>query len=460
MIIYIGGDNGASAEGMLNGTPNEFTTFNGIPVPVKDQFLWYPFWGSDRTFPHFAAGWAWAMDTPFKWVKQVPSHFGGTAQGVAMSWPGHITDVGGIRRQFHHVIDIVPTILEATGIPQPEAINGIKQIPMEGVSMAYTWDKANANAPTKHPTQYFEMLGNRAIYKDGWVAATTPATKPWELSNKPPPDIMTGYNWELYNAGDLQKEDPTETNDLGAQNPDKLKQMQDAFYAEAAKYNVLPLDNTTLARWNSPRPNITAGRTEFVYTRPMTGLPQGDSPMLLDASYTITADITVPEGGAEGMILTSGGRFAGYGFYLLKGKPVFLWNMIDLKRVKWEGPDALAAGKHTLEFDFKYDGLGIGTLAFNNMSGLGRPGAGTLKVDGKEVQTINMEHTLPMILQWDESFDIGSDTLTGVNDADYLPPFPLTAKLNKLTIKVDRPQLSPEDIKKLEEATRNNKLSE
>jgi len=460
LIIYIGGDNGASAEGMLNGTPNEFTTFNGIPVPVKDQFLWYPFWGSDRTFPHFAAGWAWAMDTPFKWVKQVPSHFGGTAQGVAMSWPGHITDVGGIRRQFHHVIDIVPTILEATGIPQPEAINGIKQIPMEGVSMAYTWDKANANAPTKHPTQYFEMLGNRAIYKDGWVAATTPATKPWELSNKPPPDIMTGYNWELYNAGDLQKEDPTETNDLGAQNPDKLKQMQDAFYAEAAKYNVLPLDNTTLARWNSPRPNITAGRTEFVYTRPMTGLPQGDSPMLLDASYTITADITVPEGGAEGMILTSGGRFAGYGFYLLKGKPVFLWNMIDLKRVKWEGPDALAAGKHTLEFDFKYDGLGIGTLAFNNMSGLGRPGAGTLKVDGKEVQTINMEHTLPMILQWDESFDIGSDTLTGVNDADYLPPFPLTAKLNKLTIKVDRPQLSPEDIKKLEEATRNNKLSE
>jgi len=460
LIIYIGGDNGASAEGMLNGTPNEFTTFNGIPVPVKDQFLWYPFWGSDRTFPHFAAGWAWAMDTPFKWVKQVPSHFGGTAQGVAMSWPGHITDVGGIRRQFHHVIDIVPTILEATGIPQPEAINGIKQIPMEGVSMAYTWDKANANAPTKHPTQYFEMLGNRAIYKDGWVAATTPATKPWELSNKPPPDIMTGYNWELYNAGDLQKEDPTETNDLGAQNPDKLKQMQDAFYAEAAKYNVLPLDNTTLARWNSPRPNITAGRTEFVYTRPMTGLPQGDSPMLLDASYTITADITVPEGGAEGMILTSGGRFAGYGFYLLKGKPVFLWNMIDLERIKWEGPDALTHGKHTLVFDFKYEGLGLGTLAFNNMSGLGRPGTGVLKVDGKEIMTKKMERTLPMILQWDESFDVGSDTLTGVNDADYQPPFPLTAKLNKLTIKVDRPQLSPEDIKKLEAAQRDNKVSE
>ena len=171
LIIYIGGDNGASAEGMLNGTPNEFTTFNGVAVPVKDQFLWYEFWGSDRTFPHFAAGWAWAMDTPFKWVKQVASHFGGTAQGMAMSWPGHITDKGGIRRQFHHVIDIVPTILEATGIPPPDTINGIKQRPMDGVSMVYTWDKANANAPTRHTTQYFEMLGNRAIYHDGWVAA-------------------------------------------------------------------------------------------------------------------------------------------------------------------------------------------------------------------------------------------------------------------------------------------------
>jgi len=189
-----------------------------------------------------------------------------------------------------------------------------------------------------------------------------------------------------------------------------------------------------------------------VYTKPMVGLPQGDSPFLLDASYTITAEITVPEGGAEGMILTSGGRFAGYGFYLLKGKPVFLWNLVDLMRIKWEGPEALAAGKHTLEFDFTYDGLGLGTLAFNNMSGLGRPGTGTLKVDGKDVQTINMKRTLPMILQWDESFDIGSDTLSGVNDTDYKPPFPLTAKLNKLTIKVDRPELTPEDIKKLDGA--------
>ena len=274
LIIYIAGDNGASAEGMLNGTPNEFTTFNGVAVPVKDQFLWYEFWGSERTFPHFAAEWAWAMDTPFKWVKQVASHFGGTSQGVAMSWPGHITDTGGIRRQFHHMIDIVPTILEATGIPAPDMIDGIKQSPIEGVSMAYTWDKANANVPTRHTTQYFEMLGNRAIYHDGWVAATTPATLPWELSSAPPPDVITGYNWELYNV----QEDPTENDDLAAKMPDKLKEMQDLFYSEAKKYNVLPLDNSSLARWNTPRPSLTAGRTVFTYSGELTGVPASAAP--------------------------------------------------------------------------------------------------------------------------------------------------------------------------------------
>jgi arylsulfatase len=260
---------------------------------------------------------------------------------------------------------------------------------------------------------------------------------------------------ELY---DLKK-DFSQSQNLADKYPDKVQEMKKMFIEEAKKYQVFPMDASVAARIVAPRPNITAGRTEFVYTRPMTGLPQGDSPFLLDSSYTITADIDVPAGGAEGMILTSGGRFAGYGFYLLKRKPVFLWNLIDLKRIRWEGPE-LAPGRHTVEFDFKYDGLGIGTLAFNNMSGLGRPGTGTLKVDGKAVQTITMPHTLPMILQWDESFDIGSDTLTGVNDADYKPPFPFTGKLNKLTIKVDRPKLSPEDVKKLEAAQRNNKVSE
>ena len=279
---------------------------------------------------------------------------------------------------------------------------------------------------------------------------------PWEAFGPANPDPLNNQVLELYN---LDK-DFSQSQNLAAKQPDKVKELKQMFIAEAKKYQVFPMDASVAARIVAPRPNITAGRSEFVYTRPMTGLPQGDSPMILNSSYTITADIDVPQNGAEGMILTSGGRFAGYGFYLLKGKPVFLWNLIDLERIKWEGPDALTPGKHTLVFDFKYEGLGLGTLTFNNMSGLGRPGTGTLGVDGKEVMTKKMEKTLPMILQWDESFDIGSDTLTGVNDADYKPPFPLTAKLNKLTIKIDRPQLSPEDIKKLEEAQRNNKLSE
>lgn len=224
------------------------------------------------------------------------------------------------------------------------------------------------------------------------------------------------------------------------------------FLEEAKKYQVLPLDASVGARVAAARPSLTAGRTEYVYTRPMTGLPQGDAPYLLDTSYTITADITVPPGGAEGMIVTSGGRFAGFGMYLLKGKPVFLWNLLDLERVKWEGPTALTPGQHTIEFESRYDGLGLGTMAYNNFSGIGRPADTTFKVDGKVVATKRMEKTIPIILQWDESFDIGSDTITGVNDADYKPPFPLTAKLNKLTIKVDRPKLSPEDVKKFEEA--------
>ncbi|HUH48402.1 MAG TPA: arylsulfatase [Mycoplana sp.] len=429
LIIYIGGDNGASAEGMVNGTPNEFTTFNGIPVPVKDQFLWYPFWGSERTFPHFAAGWAWAMDTPFKWVKQVPSHFGGTAQGMVMSWPGHINDAGGIRRQFHHFIDIVPTILEAAGIPQPETINGIKQEPIEGVSMMYTWDKANADAPTSHKTQYFEMLGNRAIYHDGWVAATTPATLPWELSTKTPPDVITGYNWELYNVA----EDPTQFNDLASKMPDKLKELQELFYSEAKKYNVLPLDNSTLARWNTPRPSLTAGRTVLTYSGGLTGVPASAAPSTLNKSYKITAEVEIPEGGAEGMIVTQGGRFGGYGLFLSKGefgfdrgKVVFLYNLLDLKRTMWEGPE-LETGKHTIVFDYKSDGSSLGT-----------GGTGILSVDGKEVARNSMEHGIPVTFPEDETFDVGEDTRTGVALLDYRydPPFKFTGKIDRLTFKL------------------------
>jgi len=457
LIIYINGDNGTSAEGQLIGTPNEVAMFNGVQVPVADQLKYfYDAWGSDKTYNHMAVGWAWAFDTPFTWTKQIASHWGGVRQGMAVSWPGHISDPGGLRHQFHHIIDVVPTILEAAGIHAPDYVDGIKQSPIEGVSFAYTFDKANANAPSTHHTQYFEMMGDHAIYSDGWIASTKVIRSPWDVVGAVNPDPLNNVTWELY---DVTK-DWTQADDVAAKNPEKLKQMKDLFLTEARKYQVLPLDASVATRLVAPRPNITAGRSEFVYTTPMVGLPQGDSPLLLNCSYTITADIDVPQGGAEGMILTSGGRFGGYGFYLLKGKPVFLWNLVDLKRIRWDGPDALAPGRHTVEFDFKYDGLGPETLAFNNMSGIGQSGTGTLKVDGKAVATQKMDHTIPLILQWDESFDIGSDTLTGVNDADYQPPFTLTAKLNKLTIKMDRPLLSPEDIKKLEAAARNNKSSE
>ncbi len=449
LIIYINGDNGTSAEGGPMGTPNEVAFFNGLNDLSADvQMKFYDVWGTEQTYNHMSAGWSWAFDTPFSWFKQNASQLGGVNQNMVVSWPARIKDKGGLREQFVHVIDVVPTILEAAGIKAPEMVDGIKQAPIEGTSFAYTFDAKNANVPTHHKTQYFEMFGQWGLYDNGWFLSTKVNRAPWQAFGPANPDPLNNQVLELFNLNT----DFNQTKNLAASNPQKVKEMKQKFIGEAKKYQVFPLDASVAARIVAPRPNITAGRSEFVYTRPMVGLPQGDSPMLLDASYTITADIDVPQNGAEGMILTSGGRFAGYGFYILKGKPVFLWNLVDLQRVKWEGPDVLAPGRHLLEFDFKYDGLGAGTLAFNNFSGLGRPGVGTLKVDGKAVQTITMDRTLPMILQWDESFDVGSDTLTGVNDADYKPPFTLTAKLNKLTIKVDRPQLSPDDIKKLQAA--------
>jgi arylsulfatase len=346
-----------------------------------------------------------------------------------------------------HVIDIVPTLLEVTGIPAPEYVDGIKQAPIDGVSFAYTFDAANADAPSEHKVQYFEMMGQWGIYNEGWFMGTKVNRAPWDAFGKVNEDPLNNQIYELYNLN----EDFSQSNDIAKENPEKVEEMKKLFIEEAKKYQVFPLDASVGQRVIAARPNITAGRTEFVYTSPMIGLPQGDSPMLLNSSYTITAEITVPEGGAEGMILTSGGRFCGYGFYILEGKPVFLWNLVDLERTRWAGSEALSPGKHTIVFDFDYEGLGVGTLAYNNMSGLGRPGTGTLSVDGKVVDTKKMEKTVPIILQWDEAFDIGSDTETGVNDADYKPPFPLTAQLDKLTIKVDRPQLSEADIKKLQE---------
>jgi len=504
LIIYIDGDNGTSAEGSIYGTFNQMTAYNGIlnepevkPVLAMNA-LHYDDWGSAKTYPHMSVAWSWAFDTPFKWTKQVASHFGGTRQGLAISWPGHIKDPGGIRTQFHHVIDIVPTILEACGIPAPEEVNGIKQKPIEGVSMLYTFDSANANAPSKRDTQYFEMVGNRAIYHDGWIAATTPPAPPWELGTGAMP-LLDQYKWELYNIAD----DYSESNDLATTNPAKLKELQALFLKEAEKYQVFPLDNQGFVRLLTPRPSAVAGKTVFTYTGENPGIPVGNAPSILNKNYTITAEITVPDGGAEGMIATMGGRFGGYGlllthgfnwwlksrlfktiglgllilglllvwfgksggwrerfgyallliaacglialfvtdiFHFGRGRPVFVYNMLDLERFRWRGLSGLDAGKHTIVFDFKYNGLGPG-----------KGGTGVLTVDGKEVDRKTIAHTIPLAMAVDETFDTGIDTRTPV-DVTYDLPFRFTGSIDKLTYNLGPSQLSAEDQKKMDDA--------
>jgi arylsulfatase A-like enzyme len=491
LVIYISGDNGTSAEGTLVGTPNQMTAYNGIlTLPEVEQLVNYKAWGSDKTYPHMSVAWSWAFDTPFKWTKQVASHFGGTRQGMVISWPGHIKDAGGIRTQFHHMIDIVPTILEAANIKAPEHVNGIKQKPIEGVSMAYTFDKANANVPSKRDTQYFEMFGNRAIYHNGWIAATTPPAPPWMMGTAKMPPVDE-YKWELYNI----TEDYSEYNDLAAQRPAKLKELQALFLTEGAKYNVFPLDNSVLPRMLTPRPSAVAGKTVFTYMGENSGIPVGNAPNILDKNYTITADVTIPEGGAEGMIATMGGRFGGYGLYLSRsfnwwfherffrriglwffvvglliawmskksrwsrlghallilatlwvvvvfaigllgigrGKPVFLYNFLDLQRFKWEGSQ-LSPGKHTIVFGFKYDGPGPA-----------KGGTGVLSVDGREVDRKTIPHTIPILMSIDETFDVGVDTRTPVDDFEYRVPFRFSGKIDKLTYNLGPEQLSAAD---------------
>jgi arylsulfatase len=504
LIIYIVGDNGTSAEGSVYGTFNQMTAYNGLlnepevkPVLAMNA-LHHDNWGSDETYPHMSVAWSWAFDTPFKWTKQVASHFGGTRQGLVISWPGHIKDPGAIRTQFHHVIDIVPTILEAAGIRAPDQVDGIKQKPIEGVSMLYTFDSANANAPSKRDTQYFEMLGNRAIYHDGWVAATEPPSPPWELGTGKLRELDQ-YNWELYNIA----EDYSEFDDLAASNPAKLKELQALFLKEAAKYQVFPLDNSGVVRALTPRPSAVAGKTVFTYTGAITGIPAGNAPSILGKDYTITAEVTIPSGGAEGMIATLGGRFGGYGLYLThsfnwwlksrlfrwiglgllilglllvsrgkrgnwkrkvgyamlliavlgllavfatdifhfgRGRPVFVYNMLDLERFRWRAPSGLDAGKHTIVFDFKYNG-----------PGLGKGGTGVLTVDGKEVDRHPIKYTIPILMVIDETFDIGSDTRTPV-DFTYDVPFRFTGSIDKLTYNLGPSQVSAEDQRKVNEA--------
>jgi len=311
------------------------------------------------------------------------------------------------------------------------------------VSMAYTFDQANANAPSKRSTQYFEMFANRGIYHDGWYACTTPPAPPWLMGMEKLPEVNE-YKWELYNIAD----DYSQNNDVAASNSDKLRELKELFLTEAAKYQVLPLDNTLLTRAVTPRPSAVAGKSVFTYTGVNPGIPDGNAPSIMNKDYKITAEITVPVGGAEGMIVTLGGRFSGYGLYLLKGKPVFVYNMLDLKRYRWEAGvgardwlgSALKPGKHTIVFDFKYDGPGPG-----------KGGTGVLSVDGKEYARKSIPHSIAFLMAIDESFDIGIDTRTGVDDS-YKLPFRFTGTIDKLTVKLGPSQLSAADKKAVEEA--------
>jgi arylsulfatase A-like enzyme len=432
LVIYIQGDNGASAEGTPQGLFNEMAFFNNIPEDFSQILKRMDELGGPTAFNHYPVGWAHALDTPFQWTKQIASHFGGTRNGLVISWPARIKDKGGIRSQFHHVIDIAPTILDACGVQSPAVLNGVPQKPIEGVSMIYSFD--DAKAVSKRRTQYFEMLGNRAIYNDGWVACTTPAVAPWVTGNIPDVD---DYKWELYNV----KDDFSEAVNLADKEPAKLRELQDLFWIEAAKYNVLPLDNSKLERLDVRiRPSLTRGRSVFTYYPGQTRIPEGAAPDVKNKSWQLAADVEIPAAGAEGVLATQGGRFNGWGLYLLGGRPVFHYNLVGVDRYTIAGTEKLAPGRHVLLVDFKYDG-----------GGLGKGATATINVDDKPVAEGRIERTIPFRVSVDETLDIGEDTGTPVSE-DYQVPFKFTGKLNRVLIRLGEGKLGPEDEEQIARA--------
>jgi arylsulfatase len=418
LTIYVTGDNGASAEGGANGAANEFAAMNGINPPVDTLLKHYDDWGGPDTAPHFATPWAWAVDTPFKWTKQVASFFGGTRQGVVIVWPSRIKDKNGIRNQFSHIIDLSPTILEAAGIRQPVSVDGVAQRPIEGTSMLYTFDKAAANEPSRHHTQYFEMVGVPGMYQDGWMASVVPVCPPWDPFCKNPNSLRPWDNakWELYNVAN----DWTQYDNVAAQNPDKLKAMQDMFVSEAQKYNVFPLNADRPAMAFSQRPGLKAGQTRFEYDSAIENLPSAIAPNLLNSSYAFSARVTVPAK-ANGVIVTQGGHFGGYVLAVKDGHPFFAYNMLAIKTTEWKSPAAVGAGQHTIVFTFKADG------------GIGKGGTGTLLVDGKSVAKERLDATIPAIVPIDEGFSVLRSNVTAVSH-EYSTPFNFNGTLTSLVI--------------------------
>jgi arylsulfatase A-like enzyme len=435
LIIYEMGDNGASAEGTLQGTTNEVATAaNGVKEDLPFLLSMIDQLGGPTTYNHYPVGWAHAMDAPMQWTKQIASHFGGTRNGLVISWPGHIKDKGGLRPQFCHVIDIVPTIYEAAGIKPPVMMDGTKQKPLDGVSLLYTF--ANRNAPTRHSVQYFEMFGNRAIYKDGWMASTTPLRLPWVTSgSEPNPD---DFKWELYNVS----EDFSQANNLAEKNPAKLKELQAAFDGEAKKYNVYPLDSSFAERADPAiRPSLTRGRQEFTYYPGMIRIPEGSAPDFKNKSWAVAAEVAIPPNGASGVLATMGGRYGGWGLLLNDSKPEFVYAMSNQPQDKYRiaSDQALSPGNHVVRLTFKYDGGGIGKGA-----------TGTLFVDGNQVAHGQIARTVPIRFSLDETFDVGEDTGTPVVE-DYVDkmPYRFSGTLKKFAVVLEPQTLTEEERQRL-----------
>ena len=398
LVYVMVGDNGASGEGTPNGCFNELVVLNGAAGVETAEFMASRIddFGTPRAYNHYAVGWAHAMDTPYQWTKQVASHWGGTRNGTIVHWPGGIKAKGEVRTQFHHVIDIAATVLDAAGLPEPTFVHGVQQMPLHGVSMAYSFD--DAAAAERRETQYFEMFCNRGIYHKGWTAVTRHST-PWVMTPSPPLDDDV---WELYAPDDW-----TQSHDLAAEQPEKLAELQRLFLIEATKYNVLPLDDRRVERFNADlagRPTLISGTRQLLFGG-MGRLSENSVVVVKNKSHAVTAQIVVPDGGAEGVIVAQGGAFGGWSLYLKDGRPAYCYNLFGLQRFKVHGESAVAPGEHQVRMEFAYDG-----------GGLGKGGTATLYLDGTPVGDGRIDATVPMMFSGDETTDVGTDGGTPVSD--------------------------------------------
>jgi arylsulfatase A-like enzyme len=429
LIMFEVGDNGASMEGTLNGVFNEMVSLNGQKEDTSYIIQHLDEIGGPEAYNHFPVGWAWAMNTPFQWGKQVASHFGGTRNPLVIAWPNRIKDKGGIRTQFHDVIDISPTVLEAAGVPEPVEVNGVWQKPIEGVSMMYSFDDPKAKGT--RGTQYFEMFGNRALYHDGWIAVCRHGRLPWQTSGS---FSFDDDKWELYNID----QDFSESNDLSAQNPAKLHELQDMFWGEAAKYNVLPIDDRFAERADpSLRPSLIADRTDFTYFAGAYRIPESSSANIKNKSHVITAYIDKP---GEGVLVAAGGTVGGYTLFVKDGRPTYEYNWFAQARYRVTSSEKLPAGKSIVRVEFKYDG-----------GGLAKGGTVRLFINDKKVGEGRVEKTIYVRFSADETFDTGLDTGSPVSNL-YQSPFRFTGTLNKIEIDIAPTNLKAEERQQIEKA--------